>query len=613
MRFKSEVVGGYQIFAVAGVNTVSFGIDFDPGQTDGLLGFAVEREDPKEAERYFMDGFKVFEALYPNPDPEQRVSTYDQPIQSFVWDDFTAKEDRGYVYRFYPLKGEPKNLDRSAAPIPIVVQTEPLYGQTHDVFFNRGVASSQAYVRRFGRRRPDKLPAAKRAEALQWLSRDLDEALLKFIGAARPGDALLGAFYEFRYPPVVAALSEALGRGVDVRLVLDSKDNAYIDKKGKPQKAFPAVENREAARNAGIPDAAIVWRERNPNAIAHNKFLVLVRGGTPAEVWTGSTNLSVGGIHGQTNVGHWVRDATVAARFRDYWTLLSTDPGKTEGDDRAAAMRAMSDLRTKVAGISPTPTDWRSLPDGVTPVFSPRPGREVLDMYAAILDEAEAQACITLAFGISDVFKSRLQNNTSASPLSFFLLEKEDRKKPNAKKPFIWLGARHNVYQAWGAYIADPVYRWTRETNARSLGLNTHVVYVHSKFLLQDPLGPRPLVVTGSANFSDASTNENDENMIMIRGDTRVADIYFTEFNRLFFHYYFRSIRETIERRKKAAAAAAAAAGSPPPTAAPSADATASYFLDPTSGWLSKYGPKSLKTKRVNVFVNMAGARQLDI
>ena len=70
-----------------------------------------------------------------------------------------------------------------------------------------------------------------------------------------------------------------------------------------------------------------------------------------------------------------------------------------------------------------------------------------------------------------------------------------------------------------------------------------HVTYIHSKFLLMDPLGDDPIVVTGSANFSDASTNGNDENMLIIRGDRRVADIYFTEFKRLFNHYYFRAVQ----------------------------------------------------------------------
>ena len=54
----------------------------------------------------------------------------------------------------------------------------------------------------------------------------------------------------------------------------------------------------------------------------------------------------------------------------------------------------------------------------------------------------------------------------------------------------------------------------------------THVRYLHTKYMLVDPLGDNPMVVCGSANFSDASTTNNDENMLIIRGNPRVADIY---------------------------------------------------------------------------------------
>jgi phosphatidylserine/phosphatidylglycerophosphate/cardiolipin synthase-like enzyme len=58
--------------------------------------------------------------------------------------------------------------------------------------------------------------------------------------------------------------------------------------------------------------------------------------------------------------------------------------------------------------------------------------------------------------------------------------------------------------------------------------------------MLIDPLGDDPIVVAGSANFSAASTANNDENMVIIRGNTRVADIYLGEFMRLFSHHAFR-------------------------------------------------------------------------
>src|SRR5262249_40852015 len=138
--------------------------------------------------------------------------------------------------------------------------------------------------------------------------------------------------------------------------------------------------------------------------------------------------------------------------------------------------------------------------------------------------------------------------NTAQSPLVFLLLEKRDEARANAKDPFIALSAKNNVYSAWGSFLRDPLYQWTRETSTEKLKLNTHVAYIHSKFLLRDPLGDDPIVVTGSANFSDPSTDSNDENMVVIRGDQRVADIYFTEFNRLFNHYYFRAVHEATAK-----------------------------------------------------------------
>jgi phosphatidylserine/phosphatidylglycerophosphate/cardiolipin synthase-like enzyme len=68
-------------------------------------------------------------------------------------------------------------------------------------------------------------------------------------------------------------------------------------------------------------------------------------------------------------------------------------------------------------------------------------------------------------------------------------------------------------------------------------GFNDHVLYVHTKYMLLDPLGDDPIVISGSANWSDPSVNANDENMLVIRGDKRVADIYLTDFMRLFDHF----------------------------------------------------------------------------
>ncbi len=75
------------------------------------------------------------------------------------------------------------------------------------------------------------------------------------------------------------------------------------------------------------------------------------------------------------------------------------------------------------------------------------------------------------------------------------------------------------------------------------------VFFIHTKFLLIDPLSDDPLVCTGSANFSGASLKSNDENMLLIRGNTRVADIYLTEFDRIFRHFYFRDAANEIAQK----------------------------------------------------------------
>jgi phosphatidylserine/phosphatidylglycerophosphate/cardiolipin synthase-like enzyme len=587
MRFKSKESEGFQVFAVSGINTVSFGIKASASAQKGLLGFGVERADPTEDEKYVMPGFKVFPSVIPHPDEKTHVTTMEHPVQSFVWDDFTAKPDRDYEYTFHPIKGKPKNLDRSTKPVTIKIQTEPLFSKEEsDVFFNRGVASSQAYARQFQNKRPDQLPPAEAEKARMWLRRDLLTAILRFIDETPKGDALRCCFYEFRYAPVLDALKKAIDRGVDVKIIFDAKDNGTAD-----AAAFPREDNFKFIKDAKIPDDNLIRREARKSNIAHNKFMVRLEGKKqkPTEVWTGSTNISEGGIHGQTNVGHWLRNGDVAELFLKYWTLLSDDPGGRVGEDRSSVMKKNKAFQSAVDDLNEIPSSLETVAKGVTPVFSPRSALDILNLYFELVGSAAANGCITLAFGVGKELKGRLTTNTAESAIVFLLLEKEDKPNPKSKDPFLALNAKNNVYSAWGSFLHDPLYQWTQETNASLLKLNTHVSYIHSKFLLRDPLGKDPLVVTGSANFSDPSTTGNDENMLIIRGDQRVADIYFTEFNRLFNHYYFRAVHESTTKAGKG-------------------DEGASLFLKETAEeWTPKYKPGLLRRKRLDLYTGMAG------
>jgi phosphatidylserine/phosphatidylglycerophosphate/cardiolipin synthase-like enzyme len=88
--------------------------------------------------------------------------------------------------------------------------------------------------------------------------------------------------------------------------------------------------------------------------------------------------------------------------------------------------------------------------------------------------------------------------------------------------------------------------RWLKELSG--IPAADFVRWVHTKFMLVDPLSDDPIVITGSANFSGASVDTNHENMLVIRGDKRVADIYLGEFMRQSSSYAFRDVAKAASQ-----------------------------------------------------------------
>ena len=126
------------------------------------------------------------------------------------------------------------------------------------------------------------------------------------------------------------------------------------------------------------------------------------------------------------------------------------------------------------------------------------------------------------------------------------------------------------VYAAGAKFEKDSLPNFLSE---QLTGLNNNL-YIHDKFLLLDPLSEDPTVVTGSANFSAASQSKNDESMLVIRSDKRVADIYFGEFMRIFDHLYARYLAKKIkEEAAKPKLAAKASSG----------------YLTPNSSWVAAH------------------------
>ena len=529
-----------------------------PPQAD-LLGYAIERTefdaDGNEAERYWMRGIKRFKNKDKGLPAGTPVPTADHPIQSFQWADYTAKAGTHYRYRIVPAHGTPKNTrldDAAAVALDVTAEDttapDPTVPQRarHDVFFNRGVIGSQAYAREFGNRAPN--ADDPRSEEMRWLSRGLFEALVGFIGRARDGMGLRAALYEFHYQPVANAFVQAIEAGADVKIVYDATS---------PYKAG----NEATIHTAGLDAHGAVIPRTVSEGIRHNKVIVLLDGHKPIGVWTGSTNVSDGGIFGHSNVGHVVWNAALAQQYLDYWQRLADNLTPTK-------------MRAPNLAATPLPKK-KTRRHSVVPVFSARDSKDsnaTLQWYANRMAEAREVVCMTFAFNIDEVFQPFLQQDNDV----IRYVVKDDPLGATES-----LGHDRDVIFAAGSTLAEgALANFLRE---RSNPLNTNR-YIHNKFMLVDPLGSDPLVITGSANFSKPSQRINDENMLVIRGDTRVADIYFGEFMRVFDHHYARYIVRLLTDQGRS-------------------DPEAGYLKDRTQDWLAAhFNAASYKSKRRRYF-----------
>lgn len=516
---------GLTVQAIAGSHVVLLGMNMRKADCRGHLGFAIHRTDHTEREAYWLEGMKTFEETDPHFAKGARYPTNRHPIQGFTWSDFSAKPAHRYTYRVQALRGTPRALE-PYEEVAVDVRTEHETAGDHDVFFNRGAAASQEYARRF-----DQEPVLDKASPddprWAWLSRGAHEAILAFVARAKgPRHALRVAAYEFRLASFAEALKTASERGACVEVLYDACANP-ADASGH---VFPRDDNRAMAAAAGV---APLCQERVTRAdvkhppISHHKFIVLMEDGKAVAVLTGSTNFSLGGVFGQSNVVHVVDNPHVAEAYLACWNAIQSNPD-------FKALRETFSQRNRIPAVLPR--------RGTSCIFSPQDSLQALEWYAARATETPGALFMTFAFGMNAPFQQAYRNGKA--PLRYALMDKllapGVRKEKRAAAEAEMLALRKQVENrfAVGNLLTTNTFdRWVKESLT---GLNTHVRYIHTKFMLLDPLGDDPVVVTGSANFSEASTIENDENMLLIRGSKRVADMYLGEYMRLWNHYAFR-------------------------------------------------------------------------
>lgn len=557
MRYR-KTNNDLKIYAMAGTQTVLLSLDLPKSKVKDkeFLGFDIRRED-KNGKIILLNGSKTFKSLVDDATITDPAIKFRSLVQSFFWKDYLADPGETYKYTVKAMFGTPLSFEPRFST-SIRVTTEELMDDKHSIFFNFGVTGCQAYRKKFQAKFIEDLPAQEKKEAFALLGRELwTDGLVEFVAQAKSNKyQLYGAFYELEYPDFLKAVKTATNKGASVEIV-------YSAKTGQKD------HNEHAIADAAITKAS--FHPRTKVSQPHNKFMILCHNNVPKQVWTGSTNITLRGIFGHSNTGHWIKDPKIAGKYFQYWQAI-------KGNISIAATAQVSEQ------VQPD-TDLKALANGVYVFFSPRKTDAHLFNYVDLINKAKELVCMIFPFNIESAFLDMFSNDKEYLRLVLFEKESSAVKLEESKR------IKSNDVDlkiTAGAILNDPVEQWVKEITS-STTTKAGIRYVHNKFFIVDALGETPVVVSGSANFSDESITRNDENTLVIKGDKRVADIYLTEFNRMFEHFWPRYLRKRYKSTDK---------GFEKP-------------LDETHQWFYDYYDVDLFVcKRRKMFIKMKGTRQ---
>ena len=275
--------------------------------------------------------------------------------------------------------------------------------------------------------------------------------------------------------------------------------------------------------------------------LGHNKFMVLCDADqVPEAAWTGSTNWSPTGLCTQINNGILVHDPSVGQIFLKQWERLR-DAGSLTPKDLVAA-----NSKVKTAATGSTKVDvW----------FTRSSAAQEMDAVNKLIANAK-EGIVFLMFqpGGSPILDAIIAQQAADDALFvkgvISTMQKEDKKLANVT--LIQRGKQEvhpfRIVQPQGLH---GVGKWAAEVSRGKFLSKIGFAIVHSKTIVIDPNGDDPVVVTGSHNFSGSASSKNDENLIIIRGDSALAQAYAVETQSVFDHYNFRAVAAAMQAEGK--------------------------------------------------------------
>jgi hypothetical protein len=498
-------------------------------------GFTIQRAKTSagaQAIQNYLHGFVGFsdaDKLDPN-------APWKFPLQRYMWWDYGLAPGDAVQYSVIPVVGPDKDhLELSLADASAQTPPMTITGQASahvSAYFNKGIVSAQWVARSLA-------AVGKNAKLSDMIGKPGDTLRNALSGLLRPqlldllddvkknGGEIYSALYELNDPELIPRLT-ALGQKCHLILA----NGAF-----KP----PTNDENKAVRAQLHGKVDLHDRLVPQGHFAHNKYVVACdSAGKPQRVLSGSTNWTMTGLCTQANNGIIVDDPNLAAFFLNEWNLL-----KAAGNAYPASLMQANSKLSSFNIDGGTITQW----------FAPTDKGEDLDYARKLINGAEQ--------GILFLFFNPGAFEPDDKPEQWTLLQNiVDRHRaggPNYKGGLYIHGVvnqdiagltteggakagKHAIHDPanpvpvtlYGSgnttqlvpsesivpkAIKDAFHDWPGEVMNQG-------VHVHSKVIVIDPFGKKPVVITGSHNLGYKASTKNDDNMMIVEGNAPLAASY---------------------------------------------------------------------------------------
>ena len=528
------------------------------------------------------------------PNATSKPST-EWPIQKYMWADYQATAGETLRYQVVPMCGASfdglKECPQGASDWSNAVSLTPNAAAPIQALFNRGVVSTQWVARQLATGHQSLLalvkPTGKSKAQLAnkvrtFLGGTLREGLLGLLEShAKARGHIYASLFELNDPEVIPALVK-FGQHAHIILSDGTHSPAKSGSKAKGTKnktkaakaaKEPFDENSASRALLRTGHAELHDRMVGGAHFSHHKFIVFMdpkKSTKPLWVWTGSTNLTYGGICTQSNNGLLIKNAQIAARFFAQWRELVKDV-----NDYPASLTKFDAKPLKVTLGSRAVTSWfapnprigrnptihdkskdqygdhgdlkaaRALINGAKEgvlflMLNPGPRGTLLNDILLLLDDAKKTKRLYI-HGVANQDPTQVKGQES---LIFVHRNKEEHSSPGSEKAILLpaaIGSSKALHEKDKA-AAQALDRWIKQienywrTEPSGLG----VVRVHSKIIVVDPFGDRPVIMTGSHNLGAKASDQNDDNLVIIENDKDLAEQYAVNIMTVYNQYRWR-------------------------------------------------------------------------